>query len=228
MHPGAAGCTGRIIARLSDRRTAGTAAARHAPDFRIIGRATRPTWQPAALVARDASRPGDRCPRGRQLARQPRGTPPGRCAAGRGRRASQPPTGRRSWPGLRHGWADPYRQPPTSGVASRRPAPAEVFSMVRNPLPTSWTPGFRCAMSRKRRRMRIRGRRCGMTGPAPAWTGTLPTSSPPTSQAPLGEPGPLDVRPGGRGRQDEQARGSTPGDDHLPLPKREPEPPNCS
>src|ERR1700745_1644864 len=57
MHPGAAGCTGRIIARLSDRRTAGTAAARHAPDFRIIGRATRLTWQPAALVARDASRP---------------------------------------------------------------------------------------------------------------------------------------------------------------------------
>jgi hypothetical protein len=34
--------------------------------------------------------------------------------------------------------------------------------------------------------MRTRRRRCGMTGPAAAWTGTLPTSSPPTSQAPPG------------------------------------------
>src|SRR5690348_8813645 len=86
--------------------------------------------------------PGDRCPRGRQLARQPRGTPTGRCAADaaathRSRRPADAPG-----LDLRHGWADPVRQPPTSGVASRRPAPAEVFSMVRNPLPTSSSAGI--------------------------------------------------------------------------------------
>ncbi len=32
----------------------------------------------------------------------------------------------------------------------------------------------------------ISGRRCGMSGPAAAWTGTLPTSSPPTSPEPPG------------------------------------------
>ena len=57
MHPGAAGCIGRIIARPSERRPAGTAAARDAPDHRITGRVTRPTWQPAALVAPHASLP---------------------------------------------------------------------------------------------------------------------------------------------------------------------------
>ena len=97
--PGPAGCIGRIIARLSDRRTAGTAAARHAPDFRITGRATRPTWQPAALVARDASRP--RRPMSARPPARPSATrhADGPVRRGRGRHASQPPTGRRSWPG---------------------------------------------------------------------------------------------------------------------------------
>ena len=59
-----------------------TAAARDAPGLRIIGHVTRLTWQPAALVAPDASpRPGDGCSRGRQLARRPRGTPTCRHAA---------------------------------------------------------------------------------------------------------------------------------------------------
>jgi hypothetical protein len=57
MHPGAAGCIGCITAGPSERRLAGTAAARDPRDLRIIGRATRPTWQPAALVAPDASPP---------------------------------------------------------------------------------------------------------------------------------------------------------------------------
>ena len=81
------------------RRRAGTAAARHAPDFRIIGRATRPTWQPAALVARDASRP--RRPMSARPPARPSATrhADGPVRRGRGRHASQPPTGRRSWPG---------------------------------------------------------------------------------------------------------------------------------
>jgi len=96
----------------------------------------RPGNQPLWLHVMHPA-PGDRCRRGRQLARQPRGTPTGRCAAdGAATHRSRRPA---DAPGLdlRHGWADPYRQPPSSGVASRRPAPAEVFSMVRNPLPTS-------------------------------------------------------------------------------------------
>jgi hypothetical protein len=47
-------------------------------------------------------------------------------------------------------------------------------------------PGCRCATSKRRLHMQIRGRRCGMTGPAAAWTGTRPTSLPPTSRAPPG------------------------------------------
>ena len=46
--------------------------------------------------------------------------------------------------------------------------------------------GSRCATSKKPRRMLIREPRCGMTGPAAAWTGMRPTSSPPTSRAPPG------------------------------------------
>jgi hypothetical protein len=79
--------------QASDRHTAGTAAARHAPDLRIIGRATRPTWQPAALVARDASRPKETDVRAaasspvshaaRQRADAPRTGPPRIAAADR-------------------------------------------------------------------------------------------------------------------------------------------------
>ena len=51
---------------------------------------------------------------------------------------------------------------------------------------TEATLGSPCATSRKPHLMLTRGRRCGMTGPAAAWTGMRPTSSPPTSQAPPG------------------------------------------
>ena len=48
----------RVHHRLTQRAAAaGTAAARDAPDLRITGRATRPTWRPAALVAPHASPP---------------------------------------------------------------------------------------------------------------------------------------------------------------------------
>jgi integrase len=46
--------------------------------------------------------------------------------------------------------------------------------------------GSRCVMCRRPPRTRTRERRCGMTAPAAAWTGTRPTSSPPASQAPHG------------------------------------------
>ena len=46
-----------------------------------------------------------------------------------------------------------------------------------------WMPGFRCATCTRPPHTLTRERRCAMTGPAAAWTGTRPTSSPPTSQA---------------------------------------------
>jgi integrase len=44
--------------------------------------------------------------------------------------------------------------------------------------------GSRCATCKRPPRTLTRERRCAMTGPAAAWTGTRPASSPPTSQAP--------------------------------------------
>ena len=46
-----------------------------------------------------------------------------------------------------------------------------------------WMPGSRCATCKRPPRTLTREQRCAMTGPAAAWTGTRPTSSPPTSQA---------------------------------------------
>ena len=62
-----------------------------------------------------------------------------------------------------------------------------------------WTRECRCGTCRRPPRARIRGPRCGMTGPAAAWTGMRPTSSPPTSQVPPGNPpGPGNPPPPGR------------------------------
>jgi hypothetical protein len=100
--------------------------------------------------------------------------------------------------------------------------------------------GSRCATSHRQLHMQIRGRRCGMTGPAAAWTGTRRTSSPPTSQAPLGRGTPAGGRPrptapaAGRGRPQDEAitygdagtnanrrSGRQPGSpDSAPLPRR--------
>ncbi len=54
------------------------------------------------------------------------------------------------------------------------------------PSPPRSTLGSRCATYKKPRRMLIREPRCGMTGPAAAWTGMRPKSSPPRSRAPPG------------------------------------------
>jgi hypothetical protein len=50
--------------------------------------------------------------------------------------------------------------------------------------PPPWMPECHCGMCRRRRRTPIRAPRSGMTGPAAAWTGTRPTSSPRMSRAP--------------------------------------------
>ena len=49
-----------------------------------------------------------------------------------------------------------------------------------------WTPGSRCVTCKRPPLMLIRAPRCATTGPAAAWTGTLPTLSPPMSRAPPG------------------------------------------
>jgi len=53
--------------------------------------------------------------------------------------------------------------------------------------PPRWTLEFRCVTCKKPPLTPIRAPRCAMTGPAAAWTATLPTSSPPTSRAPPGD-----------------------------------------
>ena len=142
MHPGAAGCTGCIIAGPGRRCPAGTAAARDAPGLRIIGHVTRLTWQPAALVAPDASpRPGDGCS---AAASSPVGHAARRRAAmpRTWRHASQSPAGGRSWPG--HA-TRPRKSIPVitnPGAASKRPAPAEVFSVAGTLLSTSFMNGM--------------------------------------------------------------------------------------
>ena len=51
-----------------------------------------------------------------------------------------------------------------------------------------WTPGSRCAMSKRPHRTPTRVPRCGTTGPGAAWTGTPPTLSPPTWRVPPDSP----------------------------------------
>jgi hypothetical protein len=70
---------------------------------------------------------------------------------------------------------------PPAGPGSPRPSRPTLSGMRSSPPP--WMPGCRCATSERQPRMLTRGRRCGMTGPAAAWTGTPRISSPPTSQA---------------------------------------------
>jgi hypothetical protein len=97
MHPGAASCIRCIMfARPSERRPAGTAAAKDPGDLRIIGRLTRPTCQLAPLVAPDASPP-----RRRMFAAASSlvSHTDGPMRRGRARHTSQSPTGGRSWPG---------------------------------------------------------------------------------------------------------------------------------
>ncbi len=64
--------------------------------------------------------------------------------------------------------------------ASKRPAPAEVFSVVGTLLSTSSMPALTCATSRSPPAMPIRAPRCATTGPARTWTAARTISSPPS------------------------------------------------
>jgi integrase len=71
-------------------------------------------------------------------------------------------------------------------------------------ITAAWMPGCRCGTCKRQRRTRIREPRSGMTGPAAAWTGTRPTSWPPTSRVPPGNPrGQGTLPPGSYDRQAE-------------------------
>ena len=78
------------------------------------------------------------------------------------------------------------------GSSARLPAApgsARPSRPTRSDTPSSpqpWMPECHCGMCKRRRRMRTRAPRSGMTGPAAAWTGTRPISSPPTSRVPPG------------------------------------------
>ena len=71
--------------------------------------------------------------------------------------------------------------------------------------------------------MRTRGRRCGMTVAAAAWTGTRPTSSPPTSQALHGKGAPAGNAPpdGGSQRQAELPAAADACYHHAAVPHRD-------
>ncbi len=89
--------------------------ARPAPQLRgtrgtstsLVASRARPGNQPLPLHLMHP-RPGDECSHGRQLARQPRGTPTGRRAADVAATHRSPRPADAPGLDLRHGWADPY------------------------------------------------------------------------------------------------------------------------
>jgi len=101
---------------------------------------------------------------------------------GRGRPAAGP-TRRRA--------DSPHDCPPRWDRHSRHAA----YAAARIHHCRAGTQGCRCGTCRKPPRPPIRGRRCGTTGPAAAWTGTPPTSSPLTSPGPPGKAYHLEFRP---------------------------------
>ena len=117
--------------------------------------------------ARAAHGPGDRP--GHRRAHRRAGVPcRGRAAAGQARCRTDRPQGR-----------------PPRGIGKSVTPHTLRHAFITAALDA----GCRCGTCKRRRRTRIRGRRCGMTGPAAAWTGMRPTSSPPTSRVPPGKPG---------------------------------------
>ena len=89
-----------------------------------------------------------------------------------------------------------------------------------------WMPGCHCGMCKRRRRMRTRAPRSGMTGPAAAWTGTRPISSPPTSRVPPGNRGGWNSSTAWRPRP--PGGGSCPANGYGPRAQPEREPPNSA
>jgi integrase len=72
---------------------------------------------------------------------------------------------------------------------ARRAGITKAVTPTRSDMRSSrprWTPGSRCVTCKRPPLMLIRAPRCATTGPAAAWTGTLPTLSPPMSRAPPG------------------------------------------
>ena len=89
-------------------------------------------------------------------------------------RSAGAPTGRCSWPRTGGGWTGT-----APGGSSARPPAAPGLSKPSRPTrcgtrssPPRWMPGSRCVTCRKPPRTPTRGPRCGMTGPAAAWTST--------------------------------------------------------
>ena len=87
------------------------------------------------------------------------------------------------WTGTARGGSS-ARLPAAPGSASpSRPTRSDTPTLSVLP---PWMPECPCGTCKRRRRTRTRAPRSGTTGPAAAWTGTRPTSSPPTSRAPPG------------------------------------------
>ena len=84
----------------------------------------------------------------------------------------------------RHGAGRIVRRVARRAGISQERRPAYAAARVHHRC--AWTPGCRCATCRRPPPTLTRAPRCGTTVPAAAWTGTLPTSSPPTSPAPPG------------------------------------------
>jgi hypothetical protein len=82
----------------------------------------------------------------------------------------------------RHGPGGSSARPP---AAPGSPRPSRPTHCGTRSAPPTWLPECHCATFRGSLARRP-GPRCGMTGPAAAWTGTRPTSSQHTSQAPPG------------------------------------------
>jgi len=166
------------------------------------GAATSPT--PSRWTAASPAPPGP--------GRQP-GTRWSRCSRWtgcgyhpQGRQGGDHPAGAAERPGHRPGHRRPYRRAaipgqgrPAAGPARRRADRPHDCPPCRDRQSRhaayaaagihhrrAGTQGCRGGTCRKPPRTPIRGRRCGTTGPAAAWTGTPPTSSPLTSPGPPG------------------------------------------
>ncbi len=99
-------------------------------------------------------------------------------------------TARSSCPRAGGGWTGTARAGSSAGSPAA-PGLARRSGRIRcgtRLSPRRSMPGCRCVMCRKPPPTPTRAPRCGTTGPAAAWTGTPPTSSPPTSPEQPGNP----------------------------------------
>jgi integrase len=85
----------------------------------------------------------------------------------------------------RHGAGRVVREAAAAPGSAR---PSHLTRCATRSSPPRLMPGSRCGTCRRPPRMLIRAPRCGMTGPAAAWTGTRPTSSPLMSREPPDSP----------------------------------------